>query len=98
MIHQEIRSVIIDYIFLIVGSVIGAISVIVFLAPFDVAPSGVSGIAVIMNELIDTPIGLAVLLMNIPIQVVGSRFLPGGWRIIMRTMFCIVIYTVALDY
>lgn len=98
MIHQQIRSTIIDYIFLIVGSIIGAISVIVFLAPFDVAPSGVSGIAVIMNELIGTPIGLAVLIMNIPIQIIGYRFLPGGWRIITRTIFCIVIYTLALDY
>jgi uncharacterized membrane-anchored protein YitT (DUF2179 family) len=90
------RSLAVPLILLTVGSVINAISVLVFMAPFNIAPGGVSGIAVILNKTIATPIGLVVLLGNIPIQWIAYRML-GGARVVAGTVFFVLVYSLSLD-
>lgn len=85
-----------NIILLTIGTVVNALSVIVFLVPFDIAPGGVSGIAVILNHLLNTPIGLMVLLGNIPILFLAHRML-GGWQVIAGTVFVVLLYSAALD-
>lgn len=80
-----------------VGAVLNALAVVVFLIPADVVPSGVSGLAVILNELIGTPVGIVIILMNIPIMILGYRMLPGGWPMVMRTVFVIVLSSMVID-
>jgi len=84
------------YVLLTFGAFISALAVIVFEAPADIAPGGVSGIAIILNDLIDTPIGLFILVGNIPIQLIAFRML-GGWRVVVRTIFAVVVYSVLID-
>jgi uncharacterized membrane-anchored protein YitT (DUF2179 family) len=86
-----------QYIILFIGAVINAASVVVFLTPFNIAPSGISGLAVILNTLIGTPIGLMTIMMNIPIQYLAYRMLPGGLSVIFRTVFVVIVYSVSLD-
>jgi uncharacterized membrane-anchored protein YitT (DUF2179 family) len=81
---------------LTVGAVISAIGVIVFEAPFNIAPGGISGVAIILNDLIHTPIGLVILLGNIPIQLYAYRML-GGWRVIAATVYAVVLYSLLID-
>ncbi len=78
------------------GALIGALGVIVFMAPFNIAPSGVSGLAVIGNTLFGLPIGLLIMLGNVPIQVLGWRML-GGWQVVLRTIYVVALYSVAID-
>jgi uncharacterized membrane-anchored protein YitT (DUF2179 family) len=93
-----VRNVIFIYIALTIGAMIGAASVMLFLAPFDIAPSGVSGIAVLLNHTVKTPIGIMVLLLNIPIQILGFLMLPGGWRTVVRTIFTVAVFSIGLEY
>jgi uncharacterized membrane-anchored protein YitT (DUF2179 family) len=79
-----------------VGAFLSAIAVIVFEAPSDIAPGGISGIAIILNSLIDTPIGLVVLIGNVPIMLLAFRML-GGWRALAGTVFVLVLYSVLID-
>ncbi|MFN8449640.1 MAG: YitT family protein [Anaerolineae bacterium] len=81
---------------LTVGAIISAVAVIVFEAPFKIAPGGISGIAIILNYVIHTPIGLVILLGNIPIQILGYRML-GGWRVIAATIYAVALYSVLID-
>ncbi len=81
---------------LTLGALISAIAVIVFEAPFDIAPGGVSGVAIILNSLIGTPIGLVILLGNIPIQLIAYRML-GGWRVVAATIYPVVLYSLLID-
>ena len=90
------RSVAIRFILITIGIVVDSIAIIVFLSPFDIAPSGVTGLALILNRLINTPIGLMVLVMNIPIQYLAYRML-GGWRIVALTIYVLVVYSFSLD-
>jgi len=89
-------SVIWGLVLLFLGAFISAVAVIVFEAPFQIAPGGISGIAVILNNLIGTPLGLVVLLGNIPIQILAFRML-GGWRALAATIFATVLYSLLLD-
>jgi uncharacterized membrane-anchored protein YitT (DUF2179 family) len=85
------------YVLLTIGALISALSVVIFMAPFNIAPGGVSGIAVILNHLDPRlPIGLMIIIGNIPIQVLGYRFL-GGWRVVVRTVFFVVVNAVMID-
>lgn len=97
MFVQKLRSEAVSLAMLSVGAIINAASVVIFLTPFNIAPSGISGLAVILNTLIGTPIGLMTLLMNIPIQYMAYRTLPGGFQTILRTVFTVFIYSSALD-
>jgi uncharacterized membrane-anchored protein YitT (DUF2179 family) len=92
----EWRTLIIRFVLLTGGTFVGALAVLVFLAPFNIAPAGVSGVAVILNVLFDTPLGLVVLLANIPIQYLAFRSL-GGWRGLAGTIYVVLLYSVALD-
>lgn len=91
------RQTLTTYIMLTIGSFIGSMGVVIFLAPNNIAPTGVTGVAIISNFLFDTPIGVMVFLLNIPIQILGARMLPGGWRNIMRALYVILIFSITID-
>jgi len=93
---QQVIRFIVQIVLLVIGAIISALSVIIFQAPFNIAPAGVSGLAVIFNHLFGTPIGLVVLLGNIPIQIFAFRML-GGWRVIAASIFAVVIYSAAVE-
>ncbi len=90
------RGIASDLFLLTVGGILSGVSLNVFYAPYEIAPSGVSGVSVILNHLIGTPIGLMVLLLNIPIQILAYRML-GGWRIVLKTAYVVAIYSLAID-
>ncbi len=81
---------------LTLGAVIFALSVVVFQAPFEIAPGGITGIAIILNALIGTPIGLIILLGNIPIQILAYRML-GGWKVIAATIYAVAVESLLID-
>lgn len=84
------------FVLLTLGAAIFALSVVVFQAPFDIAPGGITGVAIILNHLIGTPIGLVILLGNIPIQILAYRLL-GGWRVIIATIYAVVLESLLID-
>ena len=91
------RALVVRILLLTAGALIGAVAVNVFYVSADIAPGGVSGLAIILNELVGTPVGLMVLVGNIPIQLLAMRMLGGGWRVVARTLYVIVVYSAAID-
>lgn len=64
----------------IIGGFIMGFALIFFLVPSDIAAGGVSGISTVLHYLFDLPVGIMVLVLNIPIFILGfvnfdSRFL-----------------------
>jgi uncharacterized membrane-anchored protein YitT (DUF2179 family) len=78
------------------GAIINGLAVVVFLAPFEIAPAGVSGVAVILNASLGTSIGLVIILGNIPIQLLAARTL-GGWRNVAWTIYATVLFSASID-
>lgn len=60
-----------DYVGIILGCIIFALSYSWFLIPFKVAPGGVGGIATILYHLLGFPAGIAMILINIPLFILG---------------------------
>jgi uncharacterized membrane-anchored protein YitT (DUF2179 family) len=94
--RESLRALTIDLILMTAGALIGALQMVVFMIPAEVVPGGVSSLAIILNKLIHTPVGVMILLANIPIQVIGFRML-GGWRVVAATIYVVVVYSVATD-
>ena len=85
-----------DYALISFGAVIQAVALRLFLVPANLASGGVSGISQLVNHYTHWPIGLMVLIGNIPLFILGWRFL-GGRRFALRTAFAVVVYSVFVD-
>lgn len=86
----------IEYVELILGGVLQAISLQLFMVPAHLASGGVSGISQLINHFTGWPIGLMILIGNVPLFLLGWRFL-GGRRFALRTALAVLIYSLATD-
>lgn len=74
------------YLMITVASFIYGIAISLFLDPNDLAPGGVTGIAILVNRLLPIETGTLILLINIPILIFGLwQF---GFRFILSTTYC----------
>ena len=85
-----------DYGLILLSSLIQAFSLRVFFVPANLASGGVSGISQLINHFTGWPIGMMVFIGNIPLFVLGWRFL-GGRQFALRTAFAIVTYSLFTD-
>jgi uncharacterized membrane-anchored protein YitT (DUF2179 family) len=85
-----------DFALISIGAILQAVGLRLFLVPADLASGGVSGISQLINHYTHWPIGLMVLIGNIPLFILGWRFL-GGPRFALRTAFAIVVYSLFVD-
>jgi len=85
-----------EYILIVVGAFIQALSLRLFLVPAQLVSGGISGAAQLLNYAFRTPIGLVVMLGNIPLFILGWRFL-GGPRFAARTMLSILCFSLFTD-
>src|SRR5260370_37232761 len=67
-----------------------------FLVPGQLVAGGVSGAAQIINRYTGWPIGVMIVLGNIPLLVLGWRGL-GGRRFMVRTVVAVLAYAALLD-
>jgi uncharacterized membrane-anchored protein YitT (DUF2179 family) len=93
----DLRSSLRNYLLLTVGAVILAINFDIFLAPAKVAPGGVSGVTIIINEFTGWPRGLTMLVLNIPLVILGFFHL-GRFRFLVRTLWVVLIYNLGIDF
>ncbi|MBL4559779.1 MAG: YitT family protein [Labilibaculum sp.] len=77
------------YAYLILGSIIFAVSDILFVVPYKLAPGGVYGIATVLNTLFSWKISYCTLAMEIPLLILGTIIL--GPRFGVKTMVSIGI-------
>jgi uncharacterized membrane-anchored protein YitT (DUF2179 family) len=85
-----------DYALIIIASLLQALSLRLFFIPAQLASGGVSGIAQLVNYFTGWPIGLMILIGNIPLFMLGWRFL-GGYRFALRTATSVFTYSIFTD-
>ncbi len=86
-----------DYLLILLGALIQALSMRLFLVPAQLVSGGISGAGQIINHFTDWPIGLMVFVGNIPLFLLGWRFL-GGPRFALRTAFAIAAFSFLTDF
>jgi uncharacterized membrane-anchored protein YitT (DUF2179 family) len=86
-----------DYLLILLGAFIQAVSLRLFLVPASLVSGGISGAAQLINYLSNGwPIGLMVILGNLPQFVICLRYL-GGPRFALRTILSIVAFALFTD-
>jgi uncharacterized membrane-anchored protein YitT (DUF2179 family) len=85
-----------DYVLLLIGATVQAVGLRLFLVPANLASGGVTGISQLFNHFTGWPIGLMVLIGNLPLFLIGWRFL-GGRRFALRTAFAVLVYSLVVD-
>lgn len=86
-----------DFALIVLGAFLQALALRTFLIPANLVGGGVSGIAQIVNHYTGWPIGLMVFLGNVPLFVLGWRYL-GGRPFAMRTAVAVVVYAFFVDF
>ncbi len=88
-----------DYVVIAFSSLIQAIALRLFFIPANLASGGVSGIAqIVAHSFPKLPIGIGMMILigNIPLFILGWRFL-GGLKFAMRTALAILAYSLFTD-
>ena len=85
-----------DYGLITAGAILQALSIRLFLVPAGLVNGGISGLSQIINHYTGFPIGLMILIGNLPLFVIGWRFL-GGRRFAMRTAYAVIAISVFTD-
>ncbi|MCX6304837.1 MAG: YitT family protein [Bacteroidetes bacterium] len=78
------RKWFLSYSLIITGAFILATSFVLFITPYKIVPGGVYGISIVMHYLLGTPVGLVALCFDIPLTLLGIKFL--GPRFGMKTV------------
>jgi len=93
---KQIGNLALDQLFCLVGCCCNAAALMMFALPNQVAQSGVSGIAVIINHFVPrVPLGAANMALNAPLAILALIFL--GWRFISQTILVIVEFSLIVD-
>lgn len=85
-----------DYLLIFIGAMLQALAIRLFLVPANLVSGGVSGLAQIIYYYTDWPIGLMIFIGNVPLFILGWRYL-GGPRFAFRTGFAILVVSLATD-
>ncbi len=101
MVKKMIREVftrdsIVDFLMIALGCIIQAVGMVVFMAPANLISGGITGLAQVLNHLSGWPIGTLTLLGNIPVLVLGWRYL-GRIQFAVRTLAAIILFSVFTD-
>lgn len=88
-------SIVLDIIFILFGTSTYALGVHMFTVPNKIAPGGVTGLATVINYLTNLPIGTLVLVINIPLFILGLKFL--GKRFMLKSALSLVWFSFIMD-
>lgn len=89
---MKIKTFLLEYLQIVIGSFIGSLGLTMFLVPNKVAAGGVSGLATVLHYLFGLPVGWTMLAMNIPLFVAGVIFLGKGFG--LKTLAGALLFSV----
>lgn len=90
------RGTLIDFLFILLGGLVQALAMRLFLIPANLVSGGVSGASQLINHFTGWPIGLMILAGNVPLFVLGWRHL-GGPRFALRTALSVLFFSLFTD-
>ncbi|MBO7179234.1 MAG: YitT family protein [Clostridia bacterium] len=94
-IRNNVKQTIIDYIVIAIGAVIFSFGIVMFSAPNNIAPGGVSGIGTMLNYLFNIPIGSVIIAVNIPLFIFS--FKKFGEKFFYKSLFATFLTSTLID-
>jgi len=96
LVKKTKKEWIVDIIYDFIGALLQAIGIHCFISPCNIAPGGVSGLAILLNRFIAIPIGTLVLIINVPLIIMAYIYL--GRKFTFKTLKTLLISSLVLDF
>lgn len=96
MVRKNISKWAADIAFIALSAVIYSVGVICFSEPNNIAPGGVTGVAIIISGVTGITVGTLYALINIPIIILGFFLL--NRRTMLKTLIAVVLITIISNY
>ncbi len=93
---KRIRIIFFDILWDVIGATLFDIGIYCFAVNAEFAPIGFPGLTVILNYLFGFPLGLTLILLNIPAILISFKVL--GTKFILRSAKTMIIFGLVLDY
>jgi len=90
------RTVVFDYIKILAGCLLMALSVDLFLVPNDIVAGGLTGLGVVLHHALGGGVGLVTFLLNLPVLWLGWKHI-GGSRFFIRTLVGVSAFSIFVD-
>ncbi|HEX7004537.1 MAG TPA: YitT family protein [Trueperaceae bacterium] len=97
-IRAPLRVRLFNVLLLTLGAIAGALGFNLFLEPGNVAPGGILGLTLVVNQFLpfQIPNGVLLLVLNVPLLYLGYRTL-GGASFMFRTLYVVAVMTISID-
>ena len=95
-VESRMSKNVMNMILLTIGTIIAAAALELFLIPNTILDGGVTGISIIIYKLFRIPLGLLVIVLNIPFIYIGYKNL--GKRFLLRTIYSMLSFALFLSY
>ena len=95
---MQTKPVWLDYLQIVTGTLVTALSFNLFILPHEIAPGGVSGIGALIYYVSghSIPVGVTIIALNIPLFAASLKMLGGRFGI--RTLLATILLSVFIDY
>lgn len=93
---HKFRENFFDFLLIIIGSAIMGLAYNLFLIPHRIVPGGVTGLSIIINYWLKTPIGLVVIIFNIPLFGLGIKALGKVYG--LKSLMGIILSSLFIDF
>ena len=92
---NKLKTILLDLLFIAMGSAVYAVGVNAFTAPNNIAAGGITGVATMLHYVFSTPIGLVAFLITVPIVL--WAIVDIGYKLVTKTMLAILLSSLLID-
>ncbi len=93
--NKKIKEIIYECGMVAAGAIIFSIAMNMFLLPTGIVIGGITGIATILNIFFKAPVGITIILLNIPLIIANTKFFGSGF--LHRTIIGVAASSIATD-
>ena len=93
---RKVKTFAVQFIWEFIGSVFIAAGIYNFAVQAKFPMTGFSGISIILYRLLNVPIGLSTILLNIPLAIICYRLL--GKKFFVSSLRCMILSSIMIDY
>lgn len=93
--RESLKSILYECGLVIFGSVMFSIAMNMFILPANIILGGMTGVSTVLNIFLGTPVGITIIILNIPLFIANTYFFGTGF--LRRTLIGVVATSVATD-
>ena len=92
---KVLSEIVLPYLLLTLGAAIAALALEEFLVPCQILDGGVVGVSMIVSQLTRLPLGIFIVVLNIPFMLIGLKRL--GRIFLVRALYSMLLFSVLLE-